>query len=298
MNFQEFSLRTMVFLAVFLFFFSFFRIIRQGDLTNSNFKCWWIEVWGRGGEQLGFLFSSLCSIWFPKWEAEIYRDFCIAGLDDSLSLHLFEGSRLFIGILLAILSFSFYFALTGFLLQALLNSLIFGLAGFIFPRLWLSNKARTRKQLIARSLPFAIDLLCVGLQAGQDLGGGLNYLVRESPQGPLKEEFERIIRDQRLGKSRSEALVEMAQRIQLEELSLLASTVNQSTELGSSISETLSIYAEQLRRLRFRIAERKAARVPSLIVLPTALCILPCVFIIILTPIFIQLLNTSWFFSR
>ena len=96
-----------------------------------------------------------------------------------------------------------------------------------------------------------------------------------------------------LGKSRIDALKAMSDRIQLDEFRSLVTSVIQSSEMGASIAATLKIQAEEIRRRRFQNAERKAARAPSLMLIPTALFILPSVFIIIFVPIVIRAMKSG-----
>lgn len=98
-----------------------------------------------------------------------------------------------------------------------------------------------------------------------------------------------MLREIELGKSRIEALKTMAERIQVEEFRTLVTSVVQSSEMGASISETLKIQAEEIRRARYHSAERKAARAPSLMIIPVALFILPSVFVMIFVPIVLRI---------
>jgi tight adherence protein C len=98
-----------------------------------------------------------------------------------------------------------------------------------------------------------------------------------------------MLRQAELGKSRVEALRELDGRVQLPEFKSAVSAIVQSTEMGSSVAATLKLQAEEIRRTRFHKAERKAARAPSIMMIPIALFILPAVFIIIFTPVFIRI---------
>lgn len=171
---------------------------------------------------------------------------------------------------------------------AVAAGLLMGLLGWIYPSLWLARAARTRQEAISGTLPYALDLLTVAMQAGQDFGAAVRFLVIEGPKGPLSDEFSVALQEIELGKSRVEALKSMAGRIQLDQVGALVTAVVQSTEMGSNLTDTLKIQAEEIRRARFHTAERKAARAPSLMMIPVALFILPSVFIIILTPVILR----------
>ena len=108
-----------------------------------------------------------------------------------------------------------------------------------------------------------------------------------------EDEFAEVLKDVELGKSRVEALSEMARRVQVEAFTAFVGVVAYGTEIGASIVDTLKIHGEDLRRERFNIAERKAARAPSLMILPLAVFIMPAVFIFIITPIIMQMKATG-----
>ncbi|MFA4943438.1 MAG: type II secretion system F family protein [Lentisphaeria bacterium] len=167
------------------------------------------------------------------------------------------------------------------------------LLGWIYPVTWVQRQAQERKDAMSRSLPFAIDLITVAMEAGQDFGAAVRNLVKEGPKGPLAQEFAVALRHTELGKSRVEALKAMAARIQLEEFRTLVTAVIQSSEMGASIVYTMKIQAEEIRRARYHRAERKAARAPSLMLIPMALFILPAVFIIIFTPVIIRVMDSG-----
>lgn len=102
-----------------------------------------------------------------------------------------------------------------------------------------------------------------------------------------------MLREIELGKSRIEALKTMAERIQLDEFRALVTSVIQSSEMGASISQTLKIQAEEIRRARHHKAERQAARAPSLMIIPVALFILPSVFVMIFVPIVLRIQSSG-----
>ena len=101
-----------------------------------------------------------------------------------------------------------------------------------------------------------------------------------------------MLRETDLNKSRIEAMRSMAVRIQVEEFKAVVTAVVQSSEMGASVAAALKIQAEEIRRARFHRAERKAARAPSLMLIPVALFIVPAVFIIILTPVVMRMVET------
>ena len=172
---------------------------------------------------------------------------------------------------------------------------VFGLAliGWIYPSVVLEKYVEWRKTEITRTLPFAIDLIGSAMRAGLEFGAAMRYFESLRMEGPLTEEFGTVLQQIELGKTRTEALAEMARRVQVEAFTSFAGVVAYGSEIGASISETLRIHGEELRRARFHLAERKAARAPSLMILPMAVFIMPAVFIIIITPVIMKMKGTG-----
>jgi tight adherence protein C len=103
-------------------------------------------------------------------------------------------------------------------------------------------------------------------------------------KGALSDEFKRAAGEQRVGKSRSEALRGISERVDVKELQNFISAIIQADQLGVSMSKVLRIQSETLRTERRQRAEEKAAKAPILIMLPTVGCIFPSLFIVILAP--------------
>ena len=102
-----------------------------------------------------------------------------------------------------------------------------------------------------------------------------------------------VLKETELGKTRVEALRAMSARVQLDEFKSLVTAVSEGAEMGASIVDTLCVHAEEIRRARFAAAEQQAQRAPSLIILPMILFIMPAVFIIIFTPVFLRIKDSG-----
>ena len=177
---------------------------------------------------------------------------------------------------------------------AITGAAVVGFCGYFYPKNLVDNLAQTRKASIIKSLPFAIDLLASAMKSGLDFSAAVRYYVaNERKDLPLVQEFALALRDMELGKTRIEALDSMAQKIQMDEFTSFTSAIIHGTEVGASIVETLKIQGTEMRRVRFNIAERKAARAPSIMILPIALFILPAFFMVVAAPIFIRMQNTG-----
>lgn len=183
--------------------------------------------------------------------------------------------------------FGFFF-LKGDSSEAVGAGLVSALIGWFLPTSLISKKAQERQVAIIRSLPFAIDLLASAMRAGLDFIAAVRYYVTMGEKGPLVVEFGLLLRQMELGKSRMEALEEMATHVQTQEFTAFVAAVAHGTEIGASIIETLQIQGEDMRRARFNLAERKAARAPSIMIFPIACFILPAVFAIVFVPVFLR----------
>lgn len=173
---------------------------------------------------------------------------------------------------------------------AISAGIVAAIVGWFLPTTFIQKRAQERQIEIIRSLPFAIDLLASAMRAGLDFIAAVRYYVSMGGKGALVVEFGLLLRQMELGKSRMEALEEMATHVQTQEFTAFAAAVAHGTEIGASIIETLQIQGEDMRRARFNLAERKAARAPSIMIFPIALFILPSVFAIVFVPVILRFL--------
>jgi len=163
--------------------------------------------------------------------------------------------------------------------------------GFLAPDFYLNSKAGARGSQILEQLPDALDLLTISVEAGRGFDAAL-VKVTEKLKGALSEEFKRAGAEQRVGKSRQEALRGISERVDVKELQSFISAIIQADQLGVSMSKVLRIQSETLRTERRQRAEEKAARAPILIMLPTVGCIFPSLFIVILAPAALSALSS------
>jgi len=166
----------------------------------------------------------------------------------------------------------------------LVLSLIFSFIGFFFKDFSLTRDIKKRHYEIQRDLGDALDQLSTAVQAGLGFNAAIQYVTEAMHPCPLKEEFSLMLSELRLGKKRTEALRDLADRTQHPDLTLVAITIAHGEELGAPITQTLSSLAEEVRRKRWDQAEERAAKTPVMIVIPTILLILPTIFIIIFGP--------------
>jgi tight adherence protein C len=163
--------------------------------------------------------------------------------------------------------------------------------GFMAPDFYLGNRAGGRGKQILETLPDALDLLTISVEAGLGFDAAL-VKVTEKLKGALSDEFKRAASEQRVGKSRQEALRGIMDRVEQKELANFISAIIQADQLGVSMSKVLRIQSEQMRAERRQRAEEKAAKAPILIMLPTIGCIFPSLFIVILAPAALSALSS------
>jgi len=162
--------------------------------------------------------------------------------------------------------------------------------GLLLPNMWLSQRISQRQGLIIKSLPDAFDLITTCVEAGLGLDAALAR-VAEKVQGPFADELSRTLRDISLGKSRKEAMRELGERTGVPDLISFVNAVIQAESMGSSVGTVLRVQAEQLRVRRRQRAEAQAYRAPVKMLFPLVLCIFPTLFIVILGPAVITIMQ-------
>jgi tight adherence protein C len=158
--------------------------------------------------------------------------------------------------------------------------------GFIAPNIVLTRLVKRRREKIRRSIPDAIDLLVICVDAGLGIDQALLRVGEElgisHPQ--ITEELLQINREQRAGKPRIQAWADMAKRSQLVDIDAFASMLLQTERFGTPIARALSIFADTIRMKRRQLAEQMAAKTTVKIIFPLVLFIFPSIFIVLLGP--------------
>jgi len=165
------------------------------------------------------------------------------------------------------------------------------IVGFKAPDFYLSSRAGKRASQVLDGLPDALDLLTISVEAGLGFDAAIIKMT-EKMKGALAEEFKRAAGEQRVGKSRQDALRGIVERVEQKELANFISAIIQADQLGVSMSKVLRIQSEQLRTERRQRAEERAAKAPVMIMLPTIGCIFPSLFIVILGPAALTAMST------
>jgi tight adherence protein C len=167
---------------------------------------------------------------------------------------------------------------------------VIALIGFYLPFWIVNSRARQRQTAILKSLPDAFDLITTCVEAGLGLDAALSR-VAEKVQGPFALELSRSLRDIALGKSRRDALKELGDRTAVPDLVQFTNAVIQAEAMGSSIGTVLRVQADQLRVRRRQRAEEAAYKAPVKMLFPLVLFIFPTLFIVILGPAAITIMN-------
>jgi tight adherence protein C len=163
-------------------------------------------------------------------------------------------------------------------------------AGFYLPNLWLSYKVSKRKEHLGLGLPDALDLLVVCVEAGMGLDAAIKRVGEEMrlSSREISEEFGQLNLELRAGKSRRDALKDLASRTGLDELNALATLLVQSQKFGANVGQALRIHADSMRSKRSQRAEELAAKLPIKLLFPTVCFIFPSLFLVLMGPALIQ----------
>ena len=165
--------------------------------------------------------------------------------------------------------------------------------GFIAPNIILTRLIKSRRERIRRSIPDAIDLLVICVDAGLGIDRALLRVGQElgisHPQ--ITEELLQINREQRAGKPRIQAWMDMAKRSQLEDIDSFAAMLLQTERFGTPIARVLSGFADGIRLRRRQLAEQMAAKTTVKIIFPLVLFIFPSMFIVILAPAILSIMR-------
>lgn len=165
------------------------------------------------------------------------------------------------------------------------------LFGLLSPMILLRRRAKNRQNAFWKALPDSLDLLTTCVEAGLSLDFAFQR-VAERQKGPVGEEIGRMLREKALGQTRKEALLGMAERIDLPDVNVFINSVIQAETLGTSIAQVLRIQARQLRIRRRQRAEQVARQAAPKMVFPLVFFVMPSLFIVILGPIILNAYGT------
>ena len=171
-----------------------------------------------------------------------------------------------------------------------LLSIVGLLFGYTIPEFWLGGRVKKRQKAILLMIPDTLDLLTISVRAGLGFDAALGKVV-EKLKGPLSEEFRRALAEIRVGKARRDSLRDIVPRTEVPPLTNFIGAIIQAEQLGVSISKVLQVQSEQLRIERRQRAEEQAAKAPIKMLFPLVGCIFPSLFIVILGPAIILIVQ-------
>jgi len=162
--------------------------------------------------------------------------------------------------------------------------------GFFGPSLYLYQLAYDRSAKLQRELPDAIDLMTISVESGLGFDAAVQQ-VATNTEGPLADEFARMLREMQLGMGRGEALRSLGERADVDDLRSFVSAMVQADTFGIPIAQVLRVQSAEMRVKRRQHAEEKAQQVPVKITVPLIFCILPALFVAVMGPAAINIMD-------
>jgi tight adherence protein C len=169
----------------------------------------------------------------------------------------------------------------------LLGWVLGGLAAVLtwrMPYIVMGRAIKARREGVSRSLPDYLDLLSSSVAAGLSLNAAMIQSV-QAVEGPLRQELDSCLSEIRLGRSRAEAFISMADRVNEPQTTTMATALVQAEKLGSNVVQVLQELAKDTRERRWLMAEERAARLPILMLIPMALFMMPSLYLMIFGPV-------------
>ena len=166
-----------------------------------------------------------------------------------------------------------------------------GIAGYVGPSMYIDRRISARKVEHRGGFPDFMDLLVVCADSGLSMEASLERVGRELGDSypSLTANIHMTNLEIRAGRALKDALERFADRLALEEARSFATLINQSLDIGSSITDALRVYSDDMRHKRLSSAEEKAYALPAKLSLPMMICIFPVIFVVILLPVFVRL---------
>jgi tight adherence protein C len=213
-----------------------------------------------------------------------------AGLGDEITGAAFVGISAMVGMIATLLTF-FYVSPQGFTQQELSIVIGLGALGLAAPTILVNGRATRRREEITRELPDLVDLLTVSIEAGLALEAALSR-VSERGEGPLAQEVRRTLSEISLGRQRRDALRSLGVRTNVPAVVAFVNSLNQADQSGMELGPVLRAQADVVRQRRRQRAEEAAMKAPIKMLFPLIMFIFPSIFVILLGPAAIQMVET------
>jgi tight adherence protein C len=171
-----------------------------------------------------------------------------------------------------------------------------GVLGYLVPSFYLDRRIKKKRLEHQSGFPDFMDLLVVCADAGLSMEASLDRVGRELGVSypSLAANIHMANLEIRAGRTMTEALEHLGDRLGLEEARSFATLIQQSDELGSSISDALRVYSDDMRHKRLSRAEEKAYSLPAKLAVPMMVCIFPVLFVVILCPVIVRMVTGTW----
>jgi len=215
-------------------------------------------------------------------QQEVQRKLMLASRPMGLSASDFTAMRWVMTVVLGLVGLAIG-ALTQNAIGAAAGAMLGTILGIYLPILWLNHLVRSRRSELQSALPDAMDLLTITVEAGLAFEAAMAR-VAEKDQNPLAAEFARVLQEVRLGRPRLEALDDMGRRCGVDDLHNFVQAVIQSEQMGSSIVKILHLQSDEIRRKRLQKAQERGAQASLKMLLPMVGCIFPSLWVILLGP--------------
>lgn len=227
----------------------------------------------------------------PKEVSVVEQRLIRAGFRDASAVRIFYGAKALIPIVLCVTTL--VSGATNFVSPFFAILMALGV-GYLAPDFWLGRRIKKRQQNIRLGLPDFLDLMVVCVEAGLSLDYAVDRSVKEfhTAQPEICDEFGLVLLEQRAGRPRIDCWKNLADRVDIDVIRTLTSSVVQADQFGTSIAKTLRTYSETLRTQRRQRVEELAAKTAVKLVFPLVLFIFPPLFIIALGPAALAMVDT------
>jgi tight adherence protein C len=227
----------------------------------------------------------------PSESAErIQHRLDIAGNPPGWTIERVQGLKLVGFVVLLMISLGLTMVLGFSLVTTLFVCVGLSMLGYMLPNIVIHQMGETRSEQMQRDLPDALDLLTISVEAGLAFDAALARVAR-STEGPLAAEFARVLQEMNIGVGRVDAIRALGERTHIPELRAFATAMVQADAFGIPIAQVLRVQSNEMRVKRRQRAEEKAQKVPVKILFPLIFCILPTLFIVVMGPAVISMME-------
>ena len=298
------------FFSLFLFCFGIVQYIRQREKRREL-----LEKIGRSGESSviqyeggtgntseSALFTPILNFFKllgdrvsfdPSEQSRMRIRFLRAGIRTKNAGTIFWGAKGFFCIFFPTVFFICRFMVLKILSDQIAVGLavLIALVGFYLPDLWLTIKSNSRREKLLEGIPDALDLLVVCVEAGMGLDGAIHRVAEETKlvNPILSDEFKLMNLELRAGKSRQDALRNLALRTNIDAMNSLVTLLIQTDKFGTSVAKALQVFSDSFRAQRYQKAEEFASKLPVKMIFPLILFIFPSLFVVLLGPAAIRI---------